>query len=249
MDQTKTVNQYGIGKQVLLHLVPGLLTVVAYYFLASYFHERGLPSILGFFAATILVLFPLEIGLPLVLERKKQGKIILKDIFIFREKLPGWQMVLLVVGTLVWAGLVFLVGGSALVDPIREGLFGWVPDWLDLADFVINSQAFSRTTRIVTWVLGIVFGAILGPIIEEFYFRSYLLPRMSALKVWAPLVGGVLMSLYHFWSPWMFVVRVIAILPMVYAVWWKKNVYISIFAHCLLNLIGDSLMAIPLVFG
>jgi membrane protease YdiL (CAAX protease family) len=247
--QTKIDNQYGIWKQVLLHLVPGVLTAVAYYFLASYFHEHGLPSLLGFFAATILVLFPLEIGLPVVLERKKQGKIDLKDIFIFREKQPGWQIVLLALGALLWAGVVFMVGGSALVDPIREGLFGWVPDWLDLADYVINGQAFSRTTRIVTWALGIVFGAILGPIIEEFYFRSYLLPRMSWLKAWAPLVGTVLMSLYHFWSPWLFVVRVIAMLPMVYAVWWKKNVHIGILAHCLLNLIGDSLMAIPLVFG
>lgn len=249
MIRTKVENQYAIGKQFLLHLLPGGLTAVAYYFLASFFHKQGLPSILGFFAATILVLFPLEIGLPIVLERKKQEIIYLKDIFVFRDKLPGWQMVLLVVGALLWAGLVFLVGGSALVEPIREGLFGWVPDWLDVADFVINSQAFSRTTRIVTWVLGIVFGAILGPIIEEFYFRSYLLPRMSWLKAWSPLVGVVLMSLYHFWSPWLFVVRVIAMLPMVYAVWWKKNVYIGIFSHCLLNLIGDSLMAIPLVFG
>jgi hypothetical protein len=71
---------------------------------------------------------------------------------------------------------------------------------------------------------------------------------MSSLGAWAPLMGGILMSLYHFWSPWLFFVRVIAITPMVYAVWWKRNLFIGIIAHCLLNLIGDVLMSIPMVF-
>lgn len=58
----------------------------------------------------------------------------------------------------------------------------------------------------------------------------------------------MIMSLYHFWSPWMFIIRVISIMPMVYAVWWKRNVTIGIVAHCLLNMIGDVIMNIPLVF-
>ena len=249
MEKSKITNQYSIGKLVTLHLLPGALVTLAYFFLADTFHKNGLPSILGFIVASILVLFPLEIGLPIYLERRKQPGKHIKDIFLFREKLPHWQTVLLILGTLLWAGLVFLIGGEVLVNPIREGLFGWVPDWFDLGYFAVNNQVFPRNTRIITWVLGILFGSILGPTIEEFYFRSYLLPRMTFLKAWAPLVSAILMSLYHFWSPWMFVVRLIAILPLMYAVWWKRNVYIGIFSHCLLNLIGDSLLAIPLIFG
>ena len=44
-------------------------------------------------------------------------------------------MILLVLGTMLWAGLVFLVGGSALVDPLREELFGWVPEWFEFGYF------------------------------------------------------------------------------------------------------------------
>jgi len=157
-------------------------------------------------------------------------------------------MVLLVGGCLLWPGLVFAVAGSALADPIREGLFSWVPAWYDLA-YLLPGQPFSRSAKILAWALGIVFAGISGPVIEEFYFRSYLLPRMSALKGWAPLVGTVLFALYHFWSPWLVLVRVIAILPMAYAIWWKKNVWIGVVSHCLLNLVADSLFAIPLVFG
>jgi membrane protease YdiL (CAAX protease family) len=239
----------GLGQQILLHLVPGFLTTLAYIPLGAYFYNRGLPSILGFYVATLLVLFPIEIGLPFVRERRKNPEIRINDIFLFQNKQPTWHIILLVVGLLVWAGLVFLTASSILVNPVREGLFSWVPDWLDIGHYLMNSQMYPRSTRIFTWAVGIIFAALLGPIIEEFYFRSYLLPRMSSLKGWAPLVGTLLMTLYHFWSPWLFLVRVIAMVPMVYAVWWKKNVYISIYAHCLLNLVGDVLSSIPIVFG
>ena len=241
-------NNIPLRHQITLHLLPGVLVTMVYAPLAFLFHKNGLPSILGFFAASILILFPFQIGLPILYERRKTPRVKLDDIFLFRDKQPAWQIALLVLGSLVWAGLVFLIGGSALVDPIRETLFAWVPDWFDMGYYLLHNQDYSAPVRIMTWALGILFAALIGPTIEEFYFRSYLLPRMSALKWWAPLVGGVLMSLYHFWSPWMFIIRVVAIMPLVYAVWWKRNVYIGIFAHCLLNLVGDVIMSIPLVF-
>ena len=241
-------NEIGLGRQIILHLMPGGVLALAYAILGAQFHKNGLPSILGFYAASVLILFPIEIGLPILLERRKKSQVRLKDVFLFRESQPIGQMVLLIAGSLLWAGLVFVIAGSALVDPIREGLFSWVPEWYDLGYYLL-SQGYSRPVRIVTWALGIVFAAIVGPTIEELYFRGYLLPRMVVLKGWAPLVGVVLFALYHFWSPWLFVVRVIAGLPMVYAVWWKRNVSIGVGAHCLLNLIGDVIMTIPLVFG
>jgi membrane protease YdiL (CAAX protease family) len=248
MQDKDAMNEMGWGKQIILHLAPGALTVLAYVILGGLFYRNGLPSILGFYAASLLVLFPIEIGLPLLLEKRRTGRVDLKEIFLFREKTPAWQMILLIVGSLLWAGLVFVVAGSALVDPIREALFSWVPDWLDLGYYLTSSE-YSRPVKVITWGLGIVFAVILGPTIEEFYFRSYLLPRMPSLKWWAPLMGIILFTLYHFWSPWVFLVRVIAMLPMVYVVWWKRNVWIGVGAHCLLNLVGDVLGSIPLVFG
>lgn len=248
MGDTVSRDEIGWIKQIVLHLGPGALTMLAYVALGAFFHRNGLPAILGFYAASALVLFPVEIGLPVLLERRKREQVHLGGIFLFREKVPVWQMALLVVGSFLWAGLVFVVAGSALVDPIREALFSWVPDWYDLGYYLLSDE-YSRSVKIITWGLGIVFAVILGPIIEEFYFRSYLLPRMPSLKGWAPLVGIVLFTLYHFWSPWVFLVRIIAMLPMVYAVWWKRNVWIGIVAHCLVNLVGDTLSSIPLVFG
>jgi len=248
MADTRRESEIGLGKHIILHLLPGGLLALAYTVLGGLFHRNGLPSILGFYAASLLVLFPFEIGVPLLLEKRGSRGTGSTEVFRFREKVPAWQISLLIGGTMLWAGLVFVVAGSALVEPIKEALFSWVPDWYDLGYYLVRGD-FSRPVRILTWGLGIVFAVVVGPTIEELYFRGYLLPRMPYLRAWAPLVSTVLMAFYHFWSPWLFVVRVIAMLPMVYAVWWKRNIWIGIGAHCLLNLVGDALSAIPLVFG
>jgi hypothetical protein len=247
MDDKRVQDKIGWGAQIALHLLPGALLALAYTGLGAVFHQNGLPAILGFYAASLLVLFPVELGVPLLRERKESGQAGFDEVFLFRESVPLPQMALLILGSFLWAGLVFVVAGSALVDPLREALFSWVPEWYDLGNY-LTSGAYSRPVRIVTWGLGIVFAVILGPTVEELYFRSYLLPRMPALKGWAPLVGAVLFALYHFWSPWLFLVRLVALLPMVYAVWWKRNVWIAVVAHILVNLVGDALGAIPLVF-
>ena len=70
---------------------------------------------------------------------------------------------------------------------------------------------------------------------------------MAYLGWAAPLVGSLLMVVYHFWSPWLIPLRLLAILPMVYFVWWKKNIYISVIAHCLLNVVADVVMTAPIL--
>lgn len=50
-----------------------------------------------------------------------------------------------------------------------------------------------------------------------------------------PLVNTVLFSLYHFFTPWQNVGRIIALLPTIYARWWKRNIYVSMAVHVLGN--------------
>jgi membrane protease YdiL (CAAX protease family) len=58
-----------------------------------------------------------------------------------------------------------------------------------------------------------------GPFVEELYFRGYLLPPMSQMGKRAPFVNSVLFSLYHFWSLWSLLTRVVGVTPLAYAVW------------------------------
>jgi membrane protease YdiL (CAAX protease family) len=54
------------------------------------------------------------------------------------------------------------------------------------------------------------------PIVEELYFRGYLLPRLSYLGGWAIMVNSLLFALYHFTTPWALVSRTLITLPLAY---------------------------------
>ena len=133
-----------------------------------------------------------------------------------------------------------------LLDP--ENLFGWLPSFFDISDIYLNPGSYSMGMKITVWILGLVFTSILGPFVEELYFRGYLLPRIDRFKYWAPLIHTILFAVYHFWSPWLIPIRIIAILPMNYLVYWKKDVKIGVVTHVLLNLIGDSILIFPIFF-
>lgn len=152
---------------------------------------------------------------------------------IHRQPLPWQQYAWLVPVLLVWTTL-----ASTLLFPlgesIRATLFAGWPDWIDLTALAQNPNQYPTT---ILWTV-VALSAILNiaaPITEELYFRSFLLPRLPASPRWAPILSTVLFSLYHFWSPWDILGRIITLLPVVYAVQWKRNVYLSILVHCLLN--------------
>ena len=97
--------------------------------------------------------------------------------------------------------------------------------------------AYSPQVLRTTFLLGFLIGGFVGPIVEELYFRGYLLPRMAQFGRWTPLVHAVLFSLYHFWTPWQNVSRIALMVPLTYLVWWKRNIYIGMIAHIALNAI------------
>ena len=72
---------------------------------------------------------------------------------------------------------------------------------------------YSREAWLVTLAAYLVLNGFVGPIVEELYFRGYLLPRMEWMGRWAPLVNVSLFSLYHFWSPWQIVGRILGLRP------------------------------------
>jgi membrane protease YdiL (CAAX protease family) len=100
----------------------------------------------------------------------------------------------------------------------------------------------------VTLVLFVALNVFAGPMVEELYFRGYLLPRMSRFGRAAPLLNAVLFSLYHFWAPWQFLSRVAGVTPFAYGVWWKRNVYLGMTIHVLLNGIGTATV-VALILG
>ncbi|NTV37564.1 MAG: CPBP family intramembrane metalloprotease [Anaerolineaceae bacterium] len=239
-----SVTQHTIPQTLLLHLLPGALITIAFVLLGPLLKQNHLPPVLALLIPILLVLIPFELGLLCYLGYRRNGRLSLEGIVLNREPLPTKDYLIFAPALLIWSIFMFLSLGG-LDQAIIKGLFGWLPDWFQITQF--SPADYSQPVLTVTFVLFIVINGFAGPIVEELYFRGYLLPRIEYLKGWAPLVNVLLFSLYHFFSPWQNISRILAFLPWAYTVRWKKNIFLSMLAHCLMNT-GYVLMAYPLFF-
>lgn len=147
----------------------------------------------------------------------------------YRNSIPLWQYI-------VWPIIIFVVIGGifTLLKPVdaflQERLFFWMPD--------LNSGLagnYSRSILIVTYSMFLVFNVFLAPMVEELYFRGYLLPRMKGR--FAILLHSFLFAAIHVFTPWMIITRTIGLSPLVFGVK-KKNIYVGMIVHILSNSVG-----------
>jgi hypothetical protein len=226
-----------LSRIAILHLLPGVLAGLVYVLASGPVASAGFPPLMSLLVAIAVVIVPFELGTVLTAGRREPGSTSLLGAVPYRRPMAGrtwaWLVPLLLVVAIFGFGLL-----AVIEPPIRDGLFGWLPAWY-LQPLPIDAVAsFSRSAWIITLVLYLALNVVIGPIVEEFYFRGYLLPRMGRLGRAAPLVNVVLFSLYHVWSPWQFLARVAGVTPFAYAVWRRQNVYLGMAVHVLLNGIG-----------
>jgi len=233
--------QHSLGQSIVLHLLPGAIATAVYVLTVPFFTGLGYPSITALYLPMILAVILLELGYLLYQGQKKYGTRFLKGVANYREHVPGWMYIAFPLLILIWGILV-----TGLVSPLDNLLlnqvFKWLPDWYALRNVLDIKTLYSREAILFTAVCALILNGLAGPIVEELYFRGHLLPRLSRFGRWAPLLNAALFSSYHLWTPWMFLSRVVLLVPMVYLVWWKRNIYIGMIAHCLLNLIGTAVL-------
>jgi membrane protease YdiL (CAAX protease family) len=230
-----------LTQTLFLHLVPGVTITLAFVALAWLTAPLGWPPSLALLFTWLIVGIPVLIGLLFYQSRQLNSTRALNELLLYRQPLPWQQYAWLVPVLLVWSGCFTLL--FPLGETIRVNIFGAWPEWLNLSTLAQNPTQYSPS---ILWTI-VALSAILNiavPITEELYFRSFLLPRLPASPRWAPIWSTVLFSLYHLWSPWDVIGRIIALLPVVFVVQWKRNVYVSILVHCLLNLIGTIGLAV-----
>lgn len=226
-----------IWKTIILHLFPGAL-ITAFFFLAGPFLIRaGFPPIMALYLAILLILIPFELGFLYYQGKKRNGRYSLDGIVLYREQTPIRQMIFAIMGLFALGGLVFNLI-SNLDSRITLPFFTWFPVWSYPDHLLGNLSQYSTTALIITFIAGFILNGVAGPVVEEMYFRGYLMPRIPSSKKWAPLINILLFSIYHFFSPWQNLTRIIVFLPSAYAVSWKRNIRISMWVHCLLNTAG-----------
>ncbi len=230
----------GVKKIKILSLlayvfVPTIVLSLSYLLIGLYVK---IPNILLFCLLGTVTLVPMELGVILHAGKKEYGTYSLKSAFCRQSKLPLRKI-------LIYAIVLFGITGllSLLIAPVenqiyagvRESLLQKLPAGFDWTNFAYV-KAFSKPMKIFTCIYYGVFNVLVAPVTEELYFRGYLTSHYHKQNNFTPILIVVLFSLYHFWLPFNNIFRIFAFAPIAYVAYRKKNIFISIGAHCLCNL-------------
>lgn len=236
-------------KVVLLIFVPSILLMVVYAFLGQV--QDSIPSLLLFYALTIFILFPFELGVVLWASKREFGSHSLRSAFVNQEKANWLRTLFFGILLFGFAGIAFYTIGSLenmITSPIASKLAEITPDYFDWNNLEKLRQ-YPKNILLLTFIIYGVFNILVGPIVEEIFFRGFLTSRISKFGKWAPVIITVLFSLYHLWLPLQNLFRICVFLPAAYVAWKEKNIYISIVFHCLINLFSTTSFILAVISG
>ena len=235
----EAAEQHSVGKSLAWHVLPGLLIGAVFVVSAPLAMRMGFPPLFAMVTAGILVGLGFQLWHLLSEGRKRNGKWSLQGIVLYREPMPLWQY-------FVWIPLftilAFIING--LTSPIGAALLNalpWLPGWFEMRDVSVLAP-YSKPVLLITFTLYLLLNGFAAPIIEEWYFRGYLMPRLSRFGRWTPLIEVALFTVYHIWQPYYWITQFFSMLPVVAAVWWKRNIKLGIVVHMTLNIIGGLLL-------
>ena len=218
------------GKSLFLHLAPGIPFTLAFFLAAWLLNRAGASPYLAIILCIPLVLAPVEIGI-LFAERKRLG-------WTWRSLIvPRDSLHISIPDILLSVFVIYVIAQiiSALAIPIRASLLNYFsslfPSW------AILDGTLRGVPPSVLW-LGLFLSGFVAPIVEELYFRAYLLPRIPSPGKWAPAINAALHSIYHFYSPWSYLPFFLGFLPLAYYYRLRGNLLPTIITHVLFNSVG-----------
>jgi membrane protease YdiL (CAAX protease family) len=228
--------QFAFAWMIILHLLPGALAMLLMLLTGSLLKWFGIfPSVPVLFACVAPALFLMQLGFLYDQGRRLNGRFSLQGIVLYRDHpMPWWKIFALALPILAWIAFVWFVVKPPVNRFFIQHVFTWMPDYFFDETFLSHLDQYSPT---FLRIIGVLFALsiTLGGAVEELYFRGYLLPRMAFLGIWAPVANIVLFSLYHFWSPWENVVRLLGLSPWIFATWRTRNIYLPLVIHIAAN--------------
>jgi hypothetical protein len=220
-----------IAKVIALHLLPGIIVTLAYVLLLKFRVLEGYPKVMLLALAGIPGILMMELGYLFYVAKKEEGTFNIFKILGLKSKLKGKQFVFFTVVLFGLAGLL-IVSSKSISDFLLNNVFSFIPNWFNLME---DMSLFNRNTLIVTIIINFFIITLIYPVIEELYFRGFLLARMKWMGKYSVILNVVLFAFYHFWTPWLIVARILAFLPLFYIVYKKDSLKLAISVHCLVS--------------
>lgn len=242
--QIAHVEQHSLATSLTLHLLPGALTATAFYALAPLLMRAGYPAIAaGALAAAVFVVGG-ELGWLVWEAHHRTGSWSIRRVLPYRPAPFTWRKGLLVVGLFAWAFAVSVLG---IGTSMKDAFFSWMPSWALNPISESYAGTGSDAAGVITAIGFLVILVIFGPLVEELYFRGYLMPRIVRFGAWAPLVNVTLFAAYHLWKPWDAINLVLILAPMVYVVWRLQDIRVGIALHIALNTMAWTTAVAPVL--
>jgi uncharacterized protein len=247
--KTNVQKEMSLQKILCTIFIPSSILTIVYIITGVLKHT--IPSLLLFYICATLILFPIEISVVLNASKKEYGSYSLKSAFTNYDKMSWWKIFIYGAFLFAFAGIM-----SVTVAPLENNLFAPISnkltqsmpayfDWNNIEYF----KQYSKEILLLTCVGYFILNVIVGPIVEELFFRGYLTTKISRYGNFAPLIITILFSLYHFWLPFNNLFRISVFFPAALIAWRKKNIYISIAFHCLCNLLSTVSFIISVYSG
>jgi membrane protease YdiL (CAAX protease family) len=224
-------------------------TMVLLFYIGALNYRDSIPPLLSFILIMIFVLLPFELFIILRASKNEHGKYDLKSALIYNNKIAPRKLLTKAFLLFFIAGAVATLVGNLETRFMTSTAFRFVPEYFKMDDFINQTTQYPSTTILLTCILYAVANVFVLPVIEELYFRGYLMPRIERFGLLAPICITVLFSLYHFWAPWANIMRIFAIFPYTYSVYKNKNIYIGIMVHCAINLFSSAFMLYAVLGG
>ena len=238
------VEQHSLPATIAYHLLPGVPILAVAIAFVPIARAAGFPPIFALVIAILLAQLPIQLGHLLRLGWKRNGRLSLAGVVVYRHRLPRWQYPLYALATLAW-GAAVTFAASPIDSALLKTVFGWVPTGFTAttASDAASYATYSRTTLLITFGSLILINGVAAPVVEELYFRGYLMPRISRFGWKTPLLEDVLFTLYHIWQPWAYVTILLTMPVFIFPVFRKRNISIGIWAHTSLNIVGNTALA------
>jgi len=231
-----SIPQHPLLISIILHFLPGVVFLAFWFLVAPLIQRWGLPVAIAGSLAILFGQLPLVLGILLYQSRKQTGRFSLRDVIAYRRPVPLWQYLILVPLLCIW-----YFQASSIWTSLQKDL---LPRWLENPLPFIDQGPYSPLVSTITLGVALISSGIIAPIIEELYFRGFLLPRIDRLGVWAVLLNVSLFAFHHLWTPLLNPGRILAWFPIIFIVWRKQNLYIGLCVHLITNLIGNGIFAL-----
>jgi uncharacterized protein len=222
---------------IALHLVPGVILAGFFFVLSRMFFQWGSTGYLALLVTIPVCLVPVEIGVMLLWGMRVTGKWSLLATIGYRQRGTLFDTVVLPLLLFLFWG-VLSIGVAPISVYLEAQLSVWLPAWATQASLINGLGSSSPAQRSIALSLAVLLSGIVAPVVEEMYFRGFLLPKMERWGWAAPVINVLLFAVYHFYFPGNVLGIFVAFLPVATVVMVKKNWRIGAVFHILVNLWG-----------